>query len=326
MSRRFGSVLLVGFLGACAAQADLWQNVFRGLGYVATPLGGPLSTTSDGTRINGSRSGRLRIVPNGLGGGYQLEFDRSFGLDTRGRPEVLRFGGAGELGLNGDVQATLGYNGRDFRTYRGDFVINNLGYNLRSKLGGQDASLTGVLNGGASFELNEWGFYNLQLEISNTNSQLELDGVVARDRDDTNFNVGPIVIEGNIFVDGLAALMNGLGLDTTALEELFPKSPIDQLNNPPAVSTVLAETTATAQISNPAPTGGDELAPLLIQTVLRGDATAAERLIEGLAAGTVTNSHPVDEAPPNVLMVPDPGTLFLFAAGAAALGSRRARR
>lgn len=308
------ALVSIAILGTSMAQGGLWQDVYRGLDFAATPLGGPLQSAGDGTRINGARSGRLRIVPSGIGPGYQLEFDRTFGNDSRGRPEVLRFGGLGELQLSGQSQFTLGYNGKEFRTARASFGLGNLAYELRSKVGAQDAELTGTLNAFSELELNPLGFYSVQVNVSNTDSQFKLDGVVVRDSQDSNFDIGPISIEGNIFVDGAVALLSALGVDTSPLENIFPKSPIDQINN--TIAGGIQETRAVAGASANA-----DLATLLLNTVLGADQNAADTLLHGLAEGTLGGSSQGARTPP--LSVPEPGMLLLAVLGGTVFGRRR---
>lgn len=78
-------------------------------------------------------------------------------------------------------------------------------------------------------EINQYGFYTLNLDVNNLDSQLVVDGVVVTGDTITNFDVGPINVKGNVFYDGLIALLAGLGVDTTGLEQLTPESPIDRI-------------------------------------------------------------------------------------------------
>lgn len=210
------------------ASGGLWEDVFRGLDYAATPSGFPVFSSGDGGQVNGGRYGRVRILPDRVGQGYTLEFDRVFGPDTRGRPELLDLG-ALELQLNGLTSATAGFTRRGFLIGNANFIANNLAYAVRDKTGAQDLELTGTMNVANAIEVNQFGFYTLDIDVTNTNSQLIADGVVVRDTEDMNFDVGPIRVEGNIFFDGLVALLASAGVDTTALEELSPKSPIDAI-------------------------------------------------------------------------------------------------
>jgi hypothetical protein len=233
MTRQAAAVgTLLILIGTLSAEAGVYTDIWQALDLAATPSGFPIQLTGDGARVNGSRSGRLRIVPTTLGQGYELQFDRTFGVDTRGRPEVLRLGGAGEIELSGLTQMTLGYSGRkNFRSIDGSAIVNNMSYRFSTKLGVQDAEITGALNGAAIFNVNPLGFYNVRMQIDNVNSSVLLDGVAVRDTEDLNFDIGPINVTGNIFVDGAAALLTSLGVDATALEDLFPKSGIDRIDD-----------------------------------------------------------------------------------------------
>jgi len=314
----FGALIL---LGAAVAEAGLWQNIYRGLDLVATPTGSPVVTTGDGTRVNGARSGRLRIVPNGVfGKGYRLEFDRTFGPDSRGRSEVLNLGVFSDLALQGGVQVTAGYNqffNKKYKTGSADVTINNLQYDLRTKLGLQDAELSGTLNLAGALDINMLGFYELTFNASNTNSTFTLDGVVVRDEQTTNFDVGPISVRGNIFVDGLLAGIASAGLVPDGLTAIFPKSPIDRITD--AIAEQVQRETAVLGDSATA-----DVPALVLRTVLEQDGDAAQQLASALAANPDVQaaSRPTGASQS---VVPEPGTLLLMVCGAALLGYRRRR-
>lgn len=302
------SVLLVALAGD-PGQAGVFDDVWRALDLAATPSGFPIFTTGDGTRVNGGRSGRLRIVPSGLGPGYELQFDRTFGGDSRGRPEVMNFGGLGDLFLSGGTQMTLGYSGDDFRSVHGSIAVNNLAYELRSTIGAQDASLSGRFDFLTIFDLNQLGFYDVTLNAVNSEAELKLEGLAVDDVEDTNFNIGPINISGNIFFDGALALLAGLGVDTTELEGIFPESPIDQINN--AIEDQLQEWSvvagealaADAALGQP---GQSRPAPII-----------ADQLLPPPTGGD-QGGDPVH--------VPEPGTLLLVAFGGSTLWYWQRRR
>lgn len=314
-------VLLVATLGvalAVPAAADLYRDMFRVLDLVATPSGFPLSTTGDGTRVNGARSGRLRIVPVGFGPGYQLELNRTFGNDSRGRPEVFHLLGFGDLVLQGSMQMTAGYSGNRFRTVTIDQSANNMSYSLRTKVGAQDVEFTGNLNVLNLLEVNPLGFYDMTLEVVNRNSEVRLDGVVIRDNQATNFNLGPISVKGNIYVDALAALVTALGGDATALEQAFPSSPVGLLND--AIRDQLQQNAAGAH-TLVAGSAAEPSVSGLLGAVLSGDTAMAESMLAQLRP----LAEPAAAPPADATAVPEPGTLLLVALGATALASRRRR-
>lgn len=318
--------IVVGTGLVASAHAGLWETVYRGLDIVTTPSGGPLQQTGNGTLVNGQRAGRLRIVPNGvIGDGYRLEMDRSFGVDSSGRPEVFRFGPYGDLTLSGSTSTTASYNRMGKLLFgEANFGVSNMNYELGTKIGVQDATLTGTLNVTNTLTLNTLGFYTLNVNVANTNSQLELDGVVVRDNEETNFNFGPIVIEGNIFADGAAALLGSFGIEIPGYSDVFPNSIVDELIQANAENqqeqAVVAGKTITAADLNSGEIDAGVLAPLLLQTVLGQDQAAANELLSALSNEnlTIVSSETVAGA-----AVPEPATLLVLLGGIVMLARRR---
>lgn len=296
------------------AQAGWFESIYQALDFYATPSGSPVATTGDGTRVNGARSGRLRIIPSALGTGHELQLDRTFGADSRGRPELLRLGGTSELDLQGQTQMTLGYSGdKSFRTVYANGALSALNYRYLTKYGVQDLELSGVLNAAATAQFNPLGFYEVFLVARNSDSTLKLDGVVVRKEDETNFDVGPIVINGNIYVDALGALLAALGADTSGLEDLFPGSPIDRIND--AIREQLQKT-AVSGISATAEAGPVQLSE---STLGENAAALGEPLFELTPATEVA-------AAGQPLRVPEPGTLLLVALGGSTVWYWQRRR
>lgn len=229
MTRFTKSAVATFLLGGSSAFAGLWDNIYQGLDYFVTPLGSPVNSDGNGFRVNGARAGRLRIVPNALGQGYRLEMDRVFGADNSGRPEIYDLGNF-ELELSGATSSTLSFTSRLLPTGNAQTSLSNLSYVIRGKNGAQDMTIQGTLDGNSSLEINPLGFYTYSLDVSNGNSQVSLDGVVIDDSTkDTDFDIGPINIQGNIYYDILTSVLNGAGVATSGLEQLFPESPIDRI-------------------------------------------------------------------------------------------------
>lgn len=228
--RWYISWLLFTALCVAPTQGGFYEDLYRGLGYFATPSGSPVTGVTGGGLSNGSRFGRLRIVPNDFGNGYRLELDRTFGSDTRGRPETFDLGPL-ELTLSGSMQSTVQYTSRLIPTVNVDIFANNMQYLLSTKSGAQDFSLSGTLNVNHQLEVSRLGFYYLTMEITQTNSELTADGIIVDGTVDSDYNIGPITVRGNVFVDMAAAALNGFGLDASGLEQLFPASPIARIND-----------------------------------------------------------------------------------------------
>ncbi|MCA9244280.1 MAG: PEP-CTERM sorting domain-containing protein [Phycisphaerales bacterium] len=298
--RKLAFVVLATFV-AGPASAGLFQDVYNGLDLLATPTGAPVFTSATGFHQNGSRIGRVRVVPQQLGRGWDLEFDRNFGPDSGGRPEIFDLGGL-ELQLAGNISATAGYTKRGFLIGTMSSSINQLQYDFRGTTGAQDFSLNGILNGTSNLEINQFGFYDLSLDLSNQSSRLNLDGLVIDDGQpldglDTDYDIGPINIKGNIFIDALAGLASSLGADTSAIAAVFPESPIDQIGN---------------QIKDALQRAADEAAASIVAGEVQADVASAE--------GVVTIN---DQSGAAIVPVPEPATLVLLALGALALGRRR---
>lgn len=290
-----GALVVAALASVVPARAGLFEDIYRGLELLATPSGFPLQNIGDGTRVNGERQGRLRIVPDRVGRGYTLELDRTFGGDSRGRPEVLDLG-PWEMELRGATQATLGFTRRGLLIGNANLAANNLDYSLRGKSGVQDVELTGRLAMRGALEINQLGFYTIDLNVNNQNSQLLVDGVVATGNNNTNFDIGPISVKGNVFVDAAIALLGAVGLDTSALEQLTPKSAIDRVVDELATRFPPPELVA----------GVNATAPPPALAMLTGPMRAEE-------AAQVGPPTPAADA------IPEPGTLLLLGLGSLGL-------
>lgn len=222
--------ILVSLLSSAAAFGGIYESLYRGLRIAATPSGAPVNTTGDGFRVNGARSGRVRYMPNEFGQGWRLEFDRTFGNDTSGRPEIFDFGNA-ELELSGRIASTSSFTRRFIPTANHALDLINLNYSVRGKTGGQDFELTGTLNMNESIEINPFGFYTVLLDVSNTNSSFISEGLAIDGDVDADFDLGPMTVRGNVFFDATLAVLESFGVDTRRLHDIFPASPIDLITD-----------------------------------------------------------------------------------------------
>jgi len=223
------TLLLTACLGtASIARAEFYGDLFRGLQVLAIPSGGPVFRGPGGAAFNGQRSGRVRIVRLGPAQGYRLEFNRTFGPDSFGRPEVFDLGNF-EVQLSGGTAFDATITRRGIPTFNFNANVNNLNYSIRGKTGAQDFTLNGTLRLVENIEINPLGFYTLNLNVSNLDSQLTLQGLAAEGDRDTDFDIGPIRVRGNIFFDVAVATLASFGVDTTDIEGIFPHSPIDRI-------------------------------------------------------------------------------------------------
>jgi hypothetical protein len=227
---RISLLMTATLLCAAPALGGIYEDLYRGLQIYATPLGSPLQSIAGGGVANGNRFGRLRIMPNEIGEGYRLELDRNFGSDSRGRPEIIDLGNY-ELQLSGVTSGTAGYTTRGIPTGNIAIFADNLDYALRAKSGAQDLQVIGTLDVNEQIEINQWGFYSIQFEISNVDSSLIANGLAIDGELDTDFDLGPISASGNVFFDAALALLTSFGVDTESLEGVFPESPIDRIND-----------------------------------------------------------------------------------------------
>lgn len=295
---RFAVGCAVALGSAALAPGGIFSDLYQGLDFLATPSGFPLSGSANGGLQNGARFGRVRIVPNEFGQGYRLEFDRAFGNDALGRPEIFDFGNT-EVQLSGSIDLTAAITTRGIPTFDLTSGAANLAYSVRGKSGAQDAELRGTLNAASSFEVNPLGFYTYSLAVTNANSDLLLDGVLAEGQEDSDFDIGPINVRGNIYIDGLSALLRSFGVDTSQIEGAFADSPIDRIGQDisAALSARLAEVTP----------GG--------LTTLDQPTLASSTNVELVAAdvGPQPLSSPV----------PEPAAIALLLGGALLVGARR---
>lgn len=300
-------LVVLAFVCAPSAQGGLFEDIYHGFDVLATPSGAPIGYTSDGFRTNGSRLGRLRIMPDRVGHGYTLEFNRNFGNDSSGRPEVLDLG-AYELELSGSTSATLGYTNRGFLIGNGEFNVSNLGYFIRQKTGFQDFELSGTLSAQGNLEINQFGFYTLDLDVSNRTSQMVADGVIVEGDEEATFDIGPITIKGNVFFDAFVALLAATGVDTTALEQLSPTSPIDRIADSIQEQLYGVNLVAGMQYMD-----DGQLPP-----------APALSLLGLTETGVLPSAQPLVSSNGGPGLIPEPGTLMLIASGTAFLwGARR---
>lgn len=306
---RHAAAIIAALATGASALGGIYQSLYHGLQIVATPSGAPVNTTGDGFRVNGARAGRVRYMPNRFGQGWRVEFDRTYGNDTSGRPEIFDFGNA-EVQLSGRATSTGSYTTRFIPTANHSMDLINLNYSLRGKTGGQDFELTGTLNMNESLEINPFGFYTVLLDVSNTNSSLIAQGLAVDGDVDADFDLGPITVRGNVFFDATLAILESFGVDTTPLHDIFPQSPIDVITDEIRQSLAAQQKTL----------GEKDLAESfeLILAAVVADRDAARSAVAGPIAIWSDEGSATRPA-----SIPEPSALLLLAVGGSLMRRRR---
>ncbi len=308
MSRvRFVSLLLGTTLLSVTAWGGIFEDLYTGLNLYGTPTG-----FSGGAQTNGGRLGRVRVVPNRLGRGYRVEVDRTFGNDAFGRPEVYDLGNY-ELQLSGSTQATFGYTSRGILTGNADILANNLQYTLRGKNGVQDIEVQGRLDVSSQVEVNALGFYTLHMEVNNTNSRLTANGVAVGGDVDTDWDIGPINIRGNVFYDTALTLLSSFGFDTSQAAGLFGGSPVNLISN--QLTDLFKTHPLVAGDFATIDTGGGQISDAAAQ--------AARDFVTGLTRGSTADSDQIGPPAPSPGFVPEPSVLVLLSLGSLLVLRRR---
>jgi hypothetical protein len=157
-----------------------WRQVARGLSLFDTQIG---------------------LERNLLGDGWDLR------LASDWQAQTYNFG-LSNLSLNGQMITDLHLTTRGLPQVEFSTVTPQaVQYVYEMNTGVQDVVLSGsfTVNGGGS--VNAFGFYDLDLTISNR-GDLESDGFVLAGDNITDFDIGPINVSGNVFVDAIAAIVD----------------------------------------------------------------------------------------------------------------------
>lgn len=180
---------------AVRAQAGVWRNVALELQRAGFDLQGQRNVYGNGADV--------RLVTN---------FNRSFDF------------GSAELVLSGPLSIEASTTSRGLDTL--DFTIQTaltrdlnpqpLQYVWTADAGGQRTQVSGdvIVDGGLS--IDGLGFYSLNFDMSSRQAT-EQDGRVADGNSSADFDIGPVDLRGNIFIDLVAAILDpiltGAGLD-----------------------------------------------------------------------------------------------------------------
>lgn len=191
------------FIPAATVQAGIWKDVALGLNLFDINISGERNLLGDGWTINANAVYNNR------------EFDM----------------GCADLTLNGILNASAGYTTRCCP--KGKFSLNTgntpLSYEFRIDTGAQNFYAEGSVLINIDTSINMLGFYDQTLQISNR-GVYGFEGWAINDEKSLDFDVGPIDVSGNIFLDILAALTEpffnsmGQGNPFSKLSQMSAKS------------------------------------------------------------------------------------------------------
>jgi len=261
---------------------------------------------------------RFNLNRNILGDGWDFTASAFYGGQTYRT-------GLADLTLSG-ASSTLsaGYTLRGLPSARFSFVTSDpLSYTLNANYGLQDVVAQGSILIDIETNINALGFYDQVFQISNR-GEYTTDGLGPTDAGTLDFDVGPIVISGNIYADILAALTEPF-FAATGTENPFAKFSQRATKVASATDTIEA---LTAQAAS-----GESLTDAQVGVLVNNTILAA-------MLGEEPSSHLFDDAfvPSGVLSeaiegqndalttpVPEPATLAFMALAMAAFYPRRRR-
>lgn len=174
-----GVVLVSTALAAAPAQAGIGKQVIRSLELMDFRFSGERNFLGDGVTLNTFANWNNR------------RFD---------------FGNY-DLTLTGSMAASAGFTRRGIPEFQ--FQLNTfqapVSYTLDFHTGFQDWTASGSFLANVDTRVNALGFYNQVFHISNRGT-FETDGFLMRDTQPLDYDIGPITISGNVYVDAVAAL------------------------------------------------------------------------------------------------------------------------
>ena len=196
-----------------------------------------------------------------------------------------------------------------------------LQYNINSSPGAQTWAFSGSITSNVTGTINALGFYNLQVSASNTGTS-RIDGYVLTDQQSTDFDIGPINVTGNIYVDLAASIVQALqNLPTVSAVTDVPSNAAGKAKN--ADGSGVAAEAATAPTDQQK---AEMLAHALIQAMFRqtlSDLTSGELLDLQSALGLTPEEANQGLAAAGYLSIPEPTTLALLAIPAIFMAARR---
>lgn len=252
-------VMLSPLLVAATAEAQFFKALNQGLFWV-------------GFRVDGS--------PNPITKGFEVEATRFFINET------MDFG-AGTLTFSGPLVLNARMAKRPIKGLTFGVSTNDqpLEYTLTLRDALQELIIDGEITIEMQTSINGAGWYRKVINVTNRGT-LEADGLLAEADNNLDFDLGPIDITGNIFLDAVASLLDALGVDSSGLRGITSAGPLVVLGEQEIASMDLLD------LSDP-----EQIARYVNSVVLSGVAEAAKTAPAQQAASPV----------------PEPSTLALLA-------------
>ncbi len=286
--RKLGALLLFSvLLGPGVARAGFVEDAAFGLGFM-------------GFDIRGQQ--------NPLSGGIDMIVNRNF----IGNP--LDFGVA-DLSFQGPLSLQLSTSNRgvgqidlSFTTAMNrDSQVSALNYVFNTDVGGQAAQVTGALVIDSDLSINRFGFYDLTMTLS-SRQDITQSGRFANDDQQSDLDIGPVNLSGNIFAD-ILALMTDSFFEQGGFSNTFAR-----FSGSNSLAAMLTDSSEAARLKF-AP-GSDTLS------------VDRAKLFSSSSAGLLVDSYAPAGFPNGTvaMIVPEPTVLLLLALGVPAVIGRRRHR
>ncbi|MBN1347515.1 MAG: hypothetical protein JXQ73_32795 [Phycisphaerae bacterium] len=195
-------------------------------------------------------------------------------------------------------------------------------YNLWLNTGAQDIRVEGQGSLEAQIDINLLGFYDIDAYVTNRGT-FEIDGVLYSDSGSTDYDLGPISLSGNIFVDALAALTAPLFAGADVSNPLAVFSGRAKLQNELKQRDMLVARLESGEILS-----DEEMAQILntsMMEVLFGGEGSPLIEMAKQQYGNLTSQQQTGVETGAPLYIPEPVSVGLWLALAVAVGIRRRR-
>jgi len=317
------AALLVAALAA-PASAQTGQKLLTDISYALAPN---LGQANNGPLAD-QNIFRQRLLRNFLGDGYGYEFTRTFGNDSYGNPSQVQIPGL-TASYQGAIHNRYLINRRFIPQLRIQSDTQNapLQYNITSSPGAESWTFQGSLTANTTGTVDLLGNYSLQVAATNTGTA-RLDGVAITDKRPTDFDVGPVNINGNIYVDLASNL-----LQAASAPLVGGANPAAVANNIPSAATGKDKTSEAADPSATLTDAQikDALTKALVQSVFAqalSDLNPLDPSNGGGLLGMLTDRTiaQYDSSKVNgAAAIPEPGTIALLATPMLLMALRRRR-